>query len=274
MPRRRHQLAGLALIAALCAPPAAAAEQVETVGTRPGVIVRAIVNTDAGAGAPLAILLMGGNGIVGLDRWSGEGNPVGNFLVRARRHFAAQGLNYIVPDAPAEAPGGSPQSLLGARTGEAYAADMAAVIKHAQVKGATKIFLVGTSRGTIGAVGAAARLPPEMLAGIVLTATVTRSARRGGDSVHNAALDKIRLPVLISHHRDDPCYVTPPGDVPRLARALENAPSVTQKMYGGGGPFRGDDCGAFVAHGFPGLEAEVVADIAAWIKTVAAGGKP
>ena len=136
-----------------------------------------------------------------------------------------------------------------------------------------RAFLVGTSRGTIGAVGAAARLAPGTLAGIVLTATVTRpNRRRTRDTVHNADLAAVRVPVLLAHHEDDSCYVTQAADLGRLAKAFTAAPSVKTLLYRGGGPFTGDDCGARAAHGFPGLEERVVADIARWIKAIAGSG--
>jgi pimeloyl-ACP methyl ester carboxylesterase len=256
--------------------PSQAGEKVETLPTRAGVTVKAIVNMDAGPRAPIVILLAGGDGTLSLDSWSGKGSPSGNFLVRSRGLFAANGLNLVVPDAPSDLVGPYSGSLKGSRISIGYAEDMRALINSMRARGITgPAFLVGTSRGTIGAAGAAARLPATVLGGIVLTASVTVTSKNGtGHNIFNADLEAIKIPVLFAHHREDACYVTPDTDIPRVARALKNAPSIKQLYYKDGGPFTGRDCGSSAAHGFVGIEPKVVTDIADWIKKVAAGKTP
>jgi predicted alpha/beta-fold hydrolase len=252
--------------------PVLAAEKVSEVTVREGVTVKFIKNTDAGADAPIVILFAGANGIVGLDRWNGKGSPTGNFLVRTRRHWASSGFQVVVPDAPSDRP---TDGLDFWRTSREHTGDIAAVIAHIRKSSKAPLFLVGTSRGTISAAAVAAQLPPGTVAGIVLTSSVTRYNRaRNKNRVQDAKLDAVRVPVLIVHHEDDACFVTPYSDVPGLAREFTRAPRVDIRSYTGGGNYRGDECGPFVAHGFRGLERRVVGDIAQWIRTVAAGGKP
>jgi hypothetical protein len=270
-----HSLAiGTLVAGAAIAARAAAAERVVAIPTRADVTVHAIVIDQAPADAPVVVLLMGGDGVMGLGGWDGRGHPSGNFLVRSRALFARQGLHVVVPDAPSDVVEGHGGSLRGFRTSSRYAADMKAIVDVMRARGRSgRAFLVGTSRGTIGAVGAAARLAPGTLAGIVLTATVTRpNRRRTRDTVHNADLAAVRVPVLLAHHEEDACTVTPAADLGALAKAFAAAPSVKTLLYRGGGPFTGDDCGARAAHGFPGLEERVVADIARWIKAIAGSG--
>lgn len=251
---------------------AVAAERVETIPTRTGITVKAIVNTEAGAAAPIVILFPGGDGLVKLDDWDGKRNPTSNFLVRTRKHFTRNGLLAAVPDAPSDR---QSDGLGQWRTSAEHAADIAAVITHLRRYSKGPVFLIGTSRGTISAAGVAAQLPPGTVAGVILTATVTRT-NRGGDKqrIEDAKLDNIRVPVLLAHHEDDACDVTPFSDLPALARKFVNAPSARIKGYTGGGNYRGSECGAISAHGFRDIERQVVDDLALWIKTVAAGGKP
>lgn len=262
----------LTFAAVLSAAPTLAAETVETIATRPGVTMKTIVRSEAGANSPIVILFMGGNGLVKLDGWDGSGNPVGNFLVRTRKHFVRNGLLAAVPDAPSDH---QHDGLTLWRTSKEHAADVAALIAHLRLKSKGPVFLVGTSRGTISAAGVAAILPPGVISGVVLTSSVTRYPRKSGKQrVEDAKLDNIRVPVLFVHHKNDLCDVCVPEDIPDLARKFTAASSVKITMTEGGGNYRGSECGARSAHGFRGIEPEVVDQIAAWIKTVAAGGTP
>jgi pimeloyl-ACP methyl ester carboxylesterase len=249
-----------------------AAEKVSTVAVRDGVTVKFIENTDAGADVPIVILFAGGNGRVNLDRWNGKGHPSGNFLVRTRRHWVSSGFQVVVPDAPSDRP---TEGLDFWRTSKEHTGDIAAVIAHIRKSSKAPLFLVGTSRGTISAAAIAAQVPPGTVAGIVLTSSVTRYNRaRNKNRVQDAKLDAIRVPVLLVHHEDDACALTPFSDLPRMAKEFTNASSVKIVGYTGGGNYRGDECGPFAAHGYRGIERRVVGDIAQWIRTVATGGKP
>jgi predicted alpha/beta-fold hydrolase len=265
-------LAVSALVAAWSPNSARGAERVEAIPTRPGVTMKFIVRNETTGNPPIVILFAGGDGILKLDSWNGKGNPSGNFLVRTRKHFARNKLLAVVPDAPSDL---QTDGLSMLRTSKDHAADIAAVIKHLRKYSKGPVFLVGTSRGTISAAGVTANLPVGTVAGVVLTASVTRY-NRGNDKhrVHNAKLENIHVPVLFAHHEDDTCYVTLFSDIPDLAKRFVNAPSVKIKGYTGGGNYRGDECAAHTAHGFRGIEKRVVKDIADWIKKVTPGAKP
>ena len=81
------------------------------------------------------------------------------------------------------------------------------------------------------------------------------------------ALDKIRVPTFVVAHEDDECRVTPPDGAERIAKGLVNAPKVAVKMFSGGAPPGSNPCKAKTAHGFLGIERDVVAAIAAFIKS-------
>ncbi len=264
-------LATLALLAA-SGTPARAAEHVDTIATRPGVTVKAIVrNEGAVATAPLAILFAGSDGILSLDSWDGKKNPTSNFLVRTRKHFARGGLWTVVPDVPSDM---QTDGLVSWRTNKEHSADIGAIVRHVRKYSSGPAFLVGTSRGTVSAAAGTANLPPGTIAGVVLTASVTRYNKSGTKHrVHDAPIKNITVPVLFAHHKDDVCYVTVYTDLEKLAREFTRAPKVEIKGYTGGGKYRGSECGALSAHGFRGIEIQVVGDIVTWIKAVAANAK-
>ncbi len=267
-----RKIAFLLFLAATLAAPAGAgstAEEVVTIPTREDVTVPFILLGPRTGDPPAVILFTGSLGVIDLAEWDGKGDPRKNFLVRSRKLFAAHGFLVAVPDAPSDLIG-SYDGLLGFRLVEEHAQDIRAVIRYLRRFTRGPVFLVGTSRGSISAVGVAAKARAGEFGGIVLTSSVTRLNKRGDrDHVFMARLENIRAPVLIASHKEDACYATPFEDSPRLKRALNGAPSVEIKGYSGGG-YRGRECRALHAHGFRGIEAQVVGDIAAWIKRQAA----
>ncbi len=98
--------------------------------------------------------------------------------------------------------------------------------------------------------------------GIVLTATVVSDPR--SRAVPEMALDRIKIPVLVAHHREDSCRVCRYSDVPRLMERLTTPPRKELITFDGG-ISTGDPCEARAHHGFNGIEREVVQRIAAWI---------
>ncbi|HIM24767.1 MAG TPA: hypothetical protein EYM29_04045 [Rhodospirillales bacterium] len=80
------------------------------------------------------------------------------------------------------------------------------------------------------------------------------------------SLSEIRIPVVIAHHRNDNCFVTPPHNVDDLVDALKNAKVLALHWYEGG-PDSGPSCQAAGHHGFAALEQKVIYDIATTIKS-------
>ena len=76
-------------------------------------------------------------------------------------------------------------------------------------------------------------------------------------------LARIRQPMLVVHHEQDPCRVCPPNLLPELMKKLSAARS--QLITYTGGRSEGPPCEAFSHHGFNGIEERVVGDISAWI---------
>ena len=72
-------------------------------------------------------------------------------------------------------------------------------------------------------------------------------------------------PLDVVHHEQDACAACPYVEVSNLMNKLQSTPK-KDLIAMTGGESRGDPCEAFAHHGYNGLETEVVAKIAAWIK--------
>ncbi|HLI11887.1 MAG TPA: alpha/beta hydrolase [Alphaproteobacteria bacterium] len=236
----------------------------ETLEPRPGVTERVAVVPAAGEAKASLILFVGGNGRIGLEP-DNVGRPFGNFLARTRGLFAGQGLEVALLDSPSDH-----RELDDWRASAEHATDIAAVIRFLHARVPRPVWLVGTSRGTISAANAAARLagaPAEARPdGLVLTSSVTVPTRIERETVFSADLAAVRVPVLIVHHRSDACKVSPPSAVERLAHAFPQAPKVETMFFEGGNAPRSDDCQPFAPHGYFGIETQVVEAIARWIE--------
>ena len=144
-------------------------------------------------------------------------------------------------------------------------ADVTAVIAWLRQQSRVPVWLVGTSRGTQSAAFVATERSPERGGpdGIVLTLSMLRDPR--GRPLPDMPLDRITIPVLVVHHKQDECRLTAFADVPRLMAGLTKARD-KELMAVEGGANEGDPCEAFAYHGYNGLEREVVAKIAGWIR--------
>lgn len=214
--------------------------------------------------AAVAVLFAGGKGAMRLSEDGEIGWGNGNFLIRSRPYFLKNGVMTAIIDAPTD----HKRDLRHGFRGSAdHATDVGTVIAHLRSTFDVPIWLIGTSRGTNSVGNAAVRLGAAGADGIVLTASMLAWNEKG-DNLLDYSLEKIPGPVLIAHHEDDGCYVTPPEAVPDLVSKLTSAGPVKSLTYSGGYAV-GNPCHGAHHHGFNGLEEEVIADIAAWIKAPA-----
>ncbi len=236
------------------------------------------------------MLFAGGNGRLAInDQGEVTTNLSGNFLVRTSGQFAQQNLYVAVVDTP----GGVGINEATRHTPE-YAEAMAAVIADLRSRtAAPKIWLVGTSSGTISATSIAAiyyqlTITPPVLPrplpnsarpnGVVLTATQTDTGSTGGTTCSGTIFDKptrlgnINVPVYVASDRNDACPCSPPKRTSAVLAALTSAPVKQSQLF----PLNGttspagpgtDACTAFTPHGFYGIEASVVTTIANWVKS-------
>jgi hypothetical protein len=210
------------------------------------------------------VLLAGGHGVLALSPDGKIGWGAGNQLVRTRAAYARAGFVTIVPDAaPDMGTPAAPKS--GYRYSAPHGQDIAAVIAHMRsIKG--PVALVGTSRG---AVSAGIALQHASGAGrpdfVVLTAPMLMTFGNQPSFQKSIKDDpaKAQMPFLVVGHRKDGCKYTSPASI-----------DVFRKWFGGkidvvmldGPEGKGDPCEAQAAHGFAGIDGEVVAAVAGWIK--------
>ena len=210
------------------------------------------------------ILFAGGDGGVQLAADGAMGGMRGNFLVRTREMFAAQGLAVAVIDAPSDRQ--MQPFLAGFRQTREHVEDVKQVIAWLRSELKLPVWLIGTSRGTQSAAYISTQLTPAEGGpdGLVLTASILLDKR--GRPVPGMALDRIQTPVLVVHHVRDDCWSCQFSDMPKLTRQLKHLKR-TELITFDGGTSIGDPCEARAYHGFNGIEADVIGKIAAWILT-------
>ena len=218
------------------------------------------------------VLLVGGGGHLNLDDRGCPGALKGNSLVRMLPLFHSAGFITALVDAPSDHPGAD--GLAGFRIAPEHAEDLGKVIADVRARTNASVWLVGTSRGTISAVNAAARLSgPAAPDGLVLTSPLTSGYRRGrkewvANTVFDLPLETIRIPVLVVGHAEDKCIRTPPDLIGNITAQTSGVREQVVTVSGGPG-WSGSSgiqaCIGRAPHGFVGQEAEVVTGIARFI---------
>jgi hypothetical protein len=248
----------------------AADEEIRTIASRPGVTQAFVLVRPARAPVASAVLFAGGRGRLGLERGR-PGPGANNFLVRNRAGFAAHGLLVAVVDAPSDR---AAEGLVRFRTSAEHADDVRAVIAALRAEASVPVWLVGTSMGSVSAASAAARLTAGGPDGVVLTSSVMGQSRDMAESLQDIALDRIRVPTLVVHHRDDGCRASRYADTGWLVRQLSAASKRERLTFTGGSAPQSDPCEPLAPHGYFGIDATVVEAIAGWITATAAATKP
>jgi pimeloyl-ACP methyl ester carboxylesterase len=255
-------LFGLAAFLLLFGGPAAMAQEIVTLSTRPGVMQSFFIANLPQNPQAIALLFPGASGVIRLreDKGQIKFGP-NNFLVRSRGEFVKRGVITVIVDAPSDRQNGGMSDDF--RLGTDHFADISAVVADIGKRfPGLPIFLVGTSRGTISAAALGARLGSQ-LAGVVLSSTLFRqfSGRSGesGPGLSRFDFGTVKVSVLFVHHVSDQCTLTPYGDAARLA---DKYPLIS--VFGGRAPESGP-CDPFSAHGYFGKESETVEEIINWM---------
>jgi pimeloyl-ACP methyl ester carboxylesterase len=237
-------------------------QKVVDLATRSGVTQRMIVLAPPDPKATV-ILFSGGDGglLIQADGTLTRGK--GNFLVRTRQLFADQGFLVAVVDTPSDRQS-RPYLEGGFRQTAEHVADIKAVIAWARGQAKIPVWLVGTSRGTQSAAYVATELSSgdEGPDGLVLTSTILTDKK--ARPVPSMPLDRLHIPVIVAHHKDDACPLCAYYRVPTLMDKLTNVPR-KQVLTFSGGESKGDPCEAFSYHGYNGIESDVVSQVSAAI---------
>jgi len=211
------------------------------------------------------ILFAGGHGNLDLSGTNMAWGK-GNFLVRTREDFLHQGFMVAVVDSPSDKKTESGM-YRGFRHSEEHAIDIKAVIEEMRRMADVPVWLIGTSGGSASVANIASRLPP--LAGpdgVVFTSSVEHNYSDRANSVFNAPLERIKVPALVVHNKDDACPSCPYSGAVKFERALSSSRNKKLVAIEGGSHPRGNVCGARHYHGYIGKEKEVVKIISDWIK--------
>ena len=243
--------------------------EVVTVEVRPGVTMRYLAVTDSAPVKAALILLPGGNGALKITPTGEMSADLGlNFLIRSRNEFALQGLYVAALDAASDQQAGMNGFV---RLSRQHAQDIEKILSDVKQRTNARLWLIGTSAGTLSVANAASRLAqsPSRPYGIILTSTQTAiDPGHCGKTVYDAPLVDIKGPVLIVSHRDDGCACSPGGTAAgaKLLNALSGASAKEHKIFTGGDPPLSSACNARSPHGYFGIEANVVKTIAEWIE--------
>ena len=241
-----RRLAGLVLL--FCGF-AGAADRLVFVDTRPGVRVGYWLMERPNATATV-MLLPGGEG--GIGSVKGAEPRSKNFLVRTRDMFAAAGFNVAVVGRPSD----TEDLTLEFRASPQHVEDLRVVAERLRTQLGKPVWLVGTSRGSVSAAAAGAKLDPPAIAGIVLTSSVTYS--RAGVATPNLPLMDVRVPALVMHHKRDACRDCDPREAHMITDRMTGAPVKKLLLVDGGGDPSGPVCEPMHYHGYIGMEAEAV----------------
>jgi hypothetical protein len=231
--------------------------------TRPGVTQPFWLIRPEGQPAAILILFAGDRGRLALSA-EGIGWGQNNFLIRNRTRFVKEGFAVALVDAPSDR---TTDGLSNFRLTAAHAEDIRILLAALRKEFGSPVWLVGTSMGTVSVASAASRLKEGGPDGIVLTATVTRESRQIRETIKNVRLKDIRVPALVVHHRRDGCAVSPYSGAVALIKGLTGSPRTEILTFEGGDPPQSDPCEAMSAHGFLGIDGEVVEAISRWIKS-------
>lgn len=231
---------------------AATTKTTNTLPTQPGVTERFVLITPDQPRASL-ILFSGGEGQLNINDNGDIRTGKNNFLVRTRDQWAAQGFQVAVVDRPSDGV---------ERDSYRYAQDIRYVAEFLKKKSNIPVWLVGTSRGTTSAVSVSVKFAADSLFdGVVLTSSILD----GVGSVTAFDLSRIKVPVLVVHHRNDGCHVTPYALAPTLLGQLSSVPA-KELITVEGGDDSGNPCEAMAHHGYNGVESVVVQKVSDWVK--------
>lgn len=282
-PARALIAGGLSLAAALGAAPAPGATSAERcaevfeVATHGGSTTRyAFASAERGdsPGATISLLLLpGGSGHLALDDSGCPHKLTANSLVRSLAAFAAEGFATALLDAPSDFQG---EDGLGSfRTSAEHADDLGKVIASQRQRSGGKVWIVGTSRGSLSAANAAARLrglaAPD---GVVLTSLLMSGqtpARKAwaAQTVFDLPLESIDQPLLLVGHVDDRCVRSPPGLMAQVAARTRSVRWQIVEVAGGSGDAGQVGlaaCTGNSAHGFSGQDKEIATGITRFIR--------
>jgi len=252
-------------------------EKIETVKTRPGIEVDVLViKPDI---KPLGVLLVfPGQNVKEFSSVFGIVSLGPNFVVRTAPEYIKQGYAVAIVDAPSDKPiiyiEGSPFLDPKFRYSQKHVEDVRSIIDYLTNKhGFSSFYLLGTSMSTISIEKLALEINDPKVKGFIWTSGMSASANVNTSVIleeTKAHRLKIKAPVLIVHHANDRCQVTPFEGAIELKSHLLNSSKVDlikvfgESNYNGYRSFPMFECTYYANHGFYGIEEPVTQAIGDW----------
>ncbi len=242
-------------------------EQLITLKTRPGVTLNFLLLEPADEPKGVVILYPGHEGVMRFKKIGNQysGESFGGGLTASevsRQQLSRAGYVVAIMSLPSDQYTGIDTSF---RTSQEHAEDAKHVIEFLNKKFSQDVVLHGHCRSSFSPVSIAAKLNNNGIKAVILSST--RSTGRYG-SVMDLPKDKIKVPVLLVHHTDDPCEGTSYSNVAKL-KAFYNVSSPTVDLItvkGGSGdrPAFAPGCSGGY-HAFKGMQKPVMDAIIQWL---------
>ncbi len=211
------------------------------------------------------ILLVGGHGQMdiaanGAIKWGRT-----NQLIRTRAEYRKQGFAVLVPDIAPDWKG-EKNPVSNYRLHPRHGADLGALVAYMRTI-AEPVVIVGTSRAAVS-MGVALLVTegknrPDLVA---LTAPMLMPAENQPSfqkAIQNKA-DKAQVQMLVIGHKKDQCSFTLPESIDAFRQWRGEDKLEVLMLDGPQGT--GHPCEAQAAHGFTGIDNEVVAAVSDWIR--------
>ena len=144
-----------------------------------------------------------------------------------------------------------------------HAQDIATVIAFLGEQSRSPVWAIGTSHGSLSTATASALSQERGPDGLVLNSSTTRKPLAEAHRVPAAALDRITVPTLFVHHRDDQCVVTT-WSFPDVMASMPNAKKIDLIAVDCG--FTGTNACHGGYHQFLGIENGVTQKAVNWIE--------
>lgn len=258
--KRRHMKAFVLTITFVLLSNLSFAEEVISIQARQNVTVP-VLFVKSKAPSTVAIIMLAGilaGGEGSFFDVSPDGGSIKksrSFLLRTVDQFADRGFSVAVMNPPSDKNNRMSDDY---RTSKEHVEDVSKIIGVLNDKGFDAIYLIGTSRGTLSASYLGAKLKHKSVKGVILTSTNVKLVKW-------TPISDIEYPVLFVHHKDDGCKAHQYGDAVALSKKLARSPRVDFISVEGGNTPESGPCQAISAHGFFGIETQVVDAISNWI---------
>jgi hypothetical protein len=212
------------------------------------------------------VLLVGGHGQMdiapnGAIKW-GRGNQ----LIRTRAEYLKQGFAVLVPDIAPDWKGENSKPVSNYRLHARHGADIGALVAYMRTI-AEPVVIVGTSRAAV-TTGVAllvneGKNRPDYVA---LTAPMLMPAENqpSFQKAIQGKADRAQIQMLVVGHKKDECKYTLPESIDAF-RNWRGADKLEIVMLDGP-QGTGHPCDAQAAHGFIGIDNQVVTTVSEWIK--------